>query len=282
MDYSRDGWEVKGSLTVTKGILGGENGEYALGPINGTLPIRYGKVGKKQEPLSLPSFQKSQFDSLQKHYMQGVGEQGSYRVTMGSLTFGFQFFDNIELMIKDDSRLFKVERFSANAIAGRLSGSAIIDISDGLNYSVGFLVKGLSLKKLCDGIQPVKGFISGKVDGIGTFKGSGVGISALIGKADFWTYATRDEKTIISKEFLQKIGGTSMMVYLQDRPFDKGVMTLYVQNGDLTFEELEISNRNFLRMTDLSIKVAPFNNRIALDDFLWTITEAAERAKKKE
>jgi len=35
-------------------------------------------------------------------------------------------------------------------------------------------------------------------------------------------------------------------------------------------------------MTDLSIKVAPLNNRIALDNFLWTITEAAERAKKKK
>ena len=282
MDYSGDGLEVKGSLTVRKGILGGENGEYALGPIDGTLPIRYGKVGKKQEPLSLPSFQKSQFDSLQKFYMQGVGEQGSYRVTMGSLTFGFQFFDNIELRMKDDSRLFNVERFSADIFEGRLSGSAIIDISDGLNYRVGFLVKGLSLKKLCDGIQPVKGFISGKVDGIGTFKGSGVGISALIGKADFWTYPTKNERTVISKEFLQKVGGTSMKVYLRDRPFDRGTMTLYLQNGDLTFEELELSNRNFLGMTDLSIKVAPLNNRIALDNFLWTITEAAERAKKKK
>jgi hypothetical protein len=201
---------------------------------------------------------------------------------MGSLTFGFQFFDNIELRMKDDSRLFNVERFSADIFEGRLSGSAIIDISDGLNYRVGFLVKGLSLKKLCDGIQPVKGFISGKVDGIGTFKGSGVGISALIGKADFWTYPTKNERTVISKEFLQKVGGTSMKVYLRDRPFDRGTMTLYLQNGDLTFEELELSNRNFLGMTDLSIKVAPLNNRIALDNFLWTITEAAERAKKKK
>ncbi len=282
MDYSGEGLEVKGNVTVKKGILGGENGEYALGPINGTIPIRYGKGGNKQEPLGLPSFQKSQFDSLQKYYTQAAGERGFYRVTMGSLTFGFQFFDNIELLMKDDNRLFNVERFSANIFGGKLSGSAIIDLSDGFHYRLGFLVKGLSLKKLCDGIQPVKGFISGKVDGIGTFQGSGVGMSALIGKADFWTYPTKNERTVISREFLQKVGGTSMKVYLRDRPFDKGTMTLYLQHGDLTFEELELSNRNFLGMTDLSIKVAPFNNRIALDDFLWTIAEAAERAKKKK
>ena len=282
IDYSRDGLEVKGNLIVRKGILGGENGEYTLGPINGAIPIRYGKVGEKKETLGLPSFQKSQFNSLQKYYMQEVGEQGSYRVTIGSLTYGFQFFDSIELLIKHDSNLFNVERFGANIFEGRLSGSAIIDISDGLNYRVGFLVKGVSLKKLCDSIKPLKGFISGKVDGIGTFKGSGVGISALIGKADFWTYPTKNERTVISKEFLQKMGGPSMKVYLRNRPFDKGTITLYLQNGDITFEELELSNRNFLGMTDLSMKVAPFNNRIGLDDLLWTITEAAERAKKKE
>lgn len=282
IDFNRDGLEIKGDLIVKKGILGGEDGEYTLGPINGTIPIRYGKVGEKKESLSLPSFQKSQFDSLQKYYMQEVGKQGSYRVTIGSLTYGFQFFDSIELLIKHDSSSYNVERFGANIFEGRLSGSAMIDISDGLNYRVGFLVKGLSLKKLCDSIKPLKGFISGKVDGIGTFKGSGVGIPASIGKADFWTYPTKDERTVISKEFLQKVGGASMKFYLRDRPFDKGTMTLYLQNGDLTFEELELSNRNFLGMTDLSMKVAPLNNRIGLDDLLWTITEAAERAKKKE
>jgi hypothetical protein len=282
IDYSKDGLDVKGGLSIKDGGLGGENGEYTLGPINGTIPVKYGKVGEKKETLSLPSFQKSQFDSLQKYYMQEGGEQGSYRVTIGSLTYGFQFFDSVELLIKPDSSLFNVERFGANIFEGRLSGSAIIDISDGLNYRAGFLVKGLSLNRLCDSIKPLKGFISGNVDGIGTFKGSGVGISGLIGKADFWTYPTKNERTVISKEFLQKIGGASMKFYLRDRPFDKGTMTLYLQNGDLIFEELDLSNRNFLGMTDLSIKVAPLNNRIALDDFLWTITEAAERAKKKK
>ena len=34
-------------------------------------------------------------------------------------------------------------------------------------------------------------------------------------------------------------------------------------------------------MTDLSVKVAPLSNRIALDNLLWSIAEAAERAKKK-
>jgi hypothetical protein len=48
------------------------------------------------------------------------------------------------------------------------------------------------------------------------------------------------------------------------------------------FRELEISNRNFIGMKDLDMKVAPLNNRIAIDHLMWSIIEAAYRAKKKE
>jgi len=48
------------------------------------------------------------------------------------------------------------------------------------------------------------------------------------------------------------------------------------------FKELEISNRNFIGVKDLDIKVAPLNNRIAIDHLMWSITEAAYRAQKKE
>jgi len=68
--------------------------------------------------------------------------------------------------------------------------------------------------------------------------------------------------------------------YLGERRFNKGIMNIYIQNGLLIFRDLEISNRNILGITDLSVKVAPLNNRIAIDHLMWTITEAAQRAKK--
>ena len=57
-------------------------------------------------------------------------------------------------------------------------------------------------------------------------------------------------------------------------------MSIYIQKGFLIFRELEISNRNILGIQDLSVKVAPLNNRIAIDHLMWTIVEAADRAKK--
>jgi hypothetical protein len=263
-------------------MLQGENGEYSIGPINGTLPIGYGKGQEEGQGVKIPSFEKSQFDDLRNYYEKEMMEEGFHKVTIGSLTYGFRLLENIDLLVKQKGNILSIERIDANMFGGKLNGSVAIDLSNGIHYRGGFLVKGLSMKTLCENIEPIKGFISGKVDGIASFKGIGFDISALIGIADFWTYRTRDEKTMISKEFLQKLGGPSLKLFLRNRPFNKGLMSLYLTDGYVIFKELEISNVNLLGVTDLSVKVVPLSNKIALDHLFWTITEAAERAKKKE
>ncbi|OGP95715.1 MAG: hypothetical protein A2157_06070 [Deltaproteobacteria bacterium RBG_16_47_11] len=281
VDYSKSRLDMKGNLLFTAFALEGENGEYSLGPINGTLPIGYSKGRGDQEITRMPSFQKSQFELLINDFSREPKEEDFQRVTIGSLRYGFQLFDHINLWIKPKGSYLNIERFSANIFGGKLYGSGVIDLSSEFRYRAGLLVKGISLTKLCDSIEPIQGYISGNADGIASLKGSGIRISQLIGMADFWTYRTSSEKTVISKEFLRKIGGSSLKGYLRDRQFDKGILNLYLRDGDLIFKELEISNRNFLGITDLSVKVAPMSNRIALDHLLWTIAEAAERAKKK-
>ena len=282
VDYRKDILEVKGNLLLKDFMIEGENGEFSIGPINGAIPIGYGQKRDEQQVVSLPTFEKSQYEQLSQYYAAEALEDGFQRITIGAVTYGFRLLENVHFSVKQNGSILNVGRFSANMFGGRLNGSATIDMSNGINYRAGLLVKGLSLSKLCDGIEPIKGFISGKVDGVASFKGSGINISQLIGMADFWTYQTKNEKAMISKEFLHKIGGPSLKAYLGNRPFNKGIMSLYLKNGYLIFKELEISNRNFLGITDLSVKVVPFNNRVALDHLLWTVTEAAERARKKQ
>jgi hypothetical protein len=203
-------------------------------------------------------------------------------VTLGALTYGFPLLEDIRLRSMSRDSSLNVFRFDAKMFNGQLYGSAALDLSEGLNFRGGFLVKGVSLKALCDTIPPIQGFISGKVDGIVSVKGSGTGLSHLMGKGDFWTDPGAGEKTVISKEFLQKVGGVSAKLYLGDRRFNRGILEAYLKDGYVIFKELELSNRNLLGMTDLSVKVAPFNNRIDLNHLLWTITEAATRAKEKK
>jgi hypothetical protein len=281
VNYGRDGWKASGKLTLNNLHVEGENGEYRLGPVNGTLPVAYGKIEERGQTLNLPFFEKSQFANLVRHYERGPAAKDLYKVTIGSVAYGFPLLEEIDLWVKQDGPALKIERFSANIFGGKLDGSALIELSEGVRYRGGFLIKGLSLKRLCDSIEPIKGFISGKVDGVAELKGAGAGLAPLIGMADFWTYRTEDEQTIVSKEFLQKVGGPALKTYVGNRRFNKGIVGVYLQKGDLIFKELEISNKNFLGITDLSVKVAPLSNRIGLDHLLWTIVEAAERAKKK-
>jgi hypothetical protein len=282
VDYGKFGIDINGNLILKDIIVEGENGEYSAGPINGSIPIRYRTSKSENEGMRLPSFEKSQFDLLSHDYDQKIDTAEFHRLTIGSLRYGFPLLENINLFFKETGNAWNIERFSANMSGGMLNGSAIIDLSNGFHYRGGLLLKGVSLRMLCDGIEPIKGFISGKVDGILSFKASGIGIPQMIGMADFWTYSTADEKTIISKEFLQKVGGLSLKAYLRNRNFNKGILSLYIKDGYLIFRDLEISNRNFFGITDLSVKVAPLSNRISFEHLLWTIAEAGERAKKKK
>jgi hypothetical protein len=282
IDYSKDGLSINGNVQLKDCFLKGEYGEYFMGPINGPVPIAYGRDRNEGEAISLPSFEKPQFDSLMKYYAKEEGGKDFKKITIGSLDYGFPLLRDITLLVKQRGSVLNIDRFSASIFGGRFEGSGLLDLSKGLDYRAGFMIQGLSLATLCERIEPIRGFMSGKVDGIASFKGSGTGLSHLIGMADFWTYSSGNEKTMISKEFLQKIGGPSLKTYLGNRRFNKGIMSLYLQKGDLIFKELEISNRNFFGVTDLSVKVVPFNNRIALDKFLWSVTEAAQRPKEKK
>ena len=277
--YGNDVTTAEGTVLLRDILIEGENGEYSAGPLNGTLPVHYDSAAGKERPTVLPSFERADFEQMKKRY----GEAGSLRgseITVGSIRYGFRLLSDISLRLEQQGRTLKIGSFSAKMFGGKLSGAASLDLSSGLSYQAGLLVDAVSLTQLCEDITPIRGYISGKVNGIAALKGSGAGLAKITGKADFWTYSDREEKTRISREFLEKIGGPQVRAYLGERRFDKGIMNIYIQNGFLLFRELEISNRNLLGMTDLSVKVAPLNNRIAVDHLMWTITEAAQRAKK--
>jgi hypothetical protein len=230
----------------------------------------------------LPSFERGEFDNLRKYYSQKKMDESYSRLSLGTVSYGFKFLEDVDLWIRQEEQLLNIDWFSGRVFGGRLNGSAVVELADGMQYRAGFVLEGLSLEQLCDSIEPIRGYIYGNVSGTGTIKGNGTSLSDLMGKAEFWTYSTPQEKTKISKEFLHKVGGPSLTKYLGDRNFDKGVMNLYLQKGFVVFRELEISNRNLFGVKDLDIKVAPLNNRIAIDHLMWSITEAAYRAKKKE
>jgi len=276
--YSSNATSADGTLLLRDIALEGENNEYSLGPINGMVPIHFKSAGNELNSLSIPSFERADFEDHKKAYAETKQFFGD-EIKIGSIRYGFRLLEDISLWVEQKGSSLKINRFSAKMFGGKVNGTAFADLSDGLSYRVGAIADGVSLTQLCEEIPPIKGYISGKIDGIATIKGSGVSLANIIGRADFWTYSAEGEKTRISKEFLEKIGGPQVRAFLGERRFNKGIMGLYIQNGFFIFRELEISNRNLVGITDLSVKVTPLNNRIAIDHLMWTITEAAQRAK---
>ncbi|MBI5633506.1 MAG: DUF748 domain-containing protein [Nitrospirae bacterium] len=278
--YSSGATSADGTLLLRDIAIEGENNEYSLGPINGMVPIHFNSAGKERNSLPIPSFERDDFEAQKKHYAETKQFFGN-EVKIGSIRYGFRLLEDISLWVEQKGSSLKINRFSAKMFGGKLNGTGFADLSDGLSYRAGLVVDGVSLTQLCEEIPPIKGYISGKIDGMATIKGSGAGMADITGKADFWTYSSEGEQTRISREFLEKIGGPQLRAYLGERRFNKGIMGLAIQNGFVIFRDLEISNRNLLGITDLSVKVAPLNNRIAIDHLMWTITEAAQRAKKE-
>lgn len=275
---------AQGEVVVEQVRLEGEYGEFAMGPINGRIPVSYSSeaTDKRAEPFL--DFRRSAFESL----LQGLesGESavaGSRKITIGEVAVGFPLVQNLELAVRGENGRTRVDRIAGEAFGGKIRGLAEVVPGPAPRFQLGLVARGIRLSYLCHAIEPIQGYLSGCVDGTVLVEGSGAGgIGGLSGRAEFWTYGKNCEKTRISRRLLEKIAGRPMPMLLRDRPFDKGELTILLSKGFIVFRDLEISNKNLIGMTDLSVRVAPQNNRIAVDHLLTSLATAAARARNAQ
>jgi len=67
--------------------------------------------------------------------------------------------------------------------------------------------------------------------------------------------------------------------FRDDRPYDQAEISATLEEGYLTFETLDIVHTNIFGIRDLSVSIAPSQNRIALDHLFNTIKQATVRGK---
>jgi hypothetical protein len=162
-----------------------------------------------------------------------------------------------------------------------LLGRGFFRYQGGAQYGADILVHDLSLREVCNSYPAIKGYLSGRVDGFVSLFGTEKGLNDLQGFVDLWARSDKNEKMLVSKEFLQKLAGKKLkgIFFQNDRPYDRGEIGAYLEEGYLTFKTLDISHTNFLGVRDLSVSVASVQNKISLDHLLTTIREAAARGK---
>ncbi|MBI5025136.1 MAG: hypothetical protein HZC12_00090 [Nitrospirae bacterium] len=276
---------LSGEIFLKRVVFNAENNEYIIGPVDGIIPLIAGDEELSLERASDGPFEKK-VETAIKHYRGFTkGKVGTTRsrddgeIIIGAVKYGPTILDDVKVWLKAGLNTLNIKRISANMFGGQIYGSAKIDVRKGFSYTGDFVLSDISLTTICDELKPIRGYISGRVDGLMKFKGEGTKFKGLMGIMELRARKSEKEPMKISREFLQKVGGSAVKkVRLTDRYYDRGVMTCYMQDGYLVFKELEISHKNFLGFTDLSVNVMPVHNRVALDDLLWKIKTVIERA----
>jgi hypothetical protein len=208
------------------------------------------------------------------------GQEGE-TITMGTASFGDLGIDSAKIQIKAAGGVTEITRLDSSLFGGAILGRGFLTAQNGILYRGDMLLNGLSLQQLCKAFPAITGYISGKVDGIVSVQGNGRGLSELSGFTELWARAASDEKMLVSKEFLQRLSGKKLsgFFFSSDRAYDHAGIKASLEKGYLTFNALDISHTNFLGIRDLSVSIAPGQNRIAIDHLLNSIKNAAERGK---
>ncbi|HTP67076.1 MAG TPA: hypothetical protein VMJ66_16920 [Geobacteraceae bacterium] len=271
---------VAGKMTLSGGSLEIPGQKLVVADISGAVPFALDFSGSAAatSPERM-SFSRENYPRLLTVMQKQA--KGEHNLTIGKISFGTTEFAVTALDIRADNGMTEISSLTSGLFAGELLGRGFVRYQGGVQYGGDILVHDLSLRELCNSYPSIKGYLSGKVDGFLSLLGSDRGLNDIKGLLAVWARSSRDEKMLVSREFLQKLAGKNIrgMFFQTDRPFDRGDIEAYLEKGYLTFATLDIMHTNFLGMKDLSVSVAPVQNRIGLDHLLTTIREAASRGK---
>lgn len=202
-------------------------------------------------------------------------------LTIGSLRYDPIEIRNIEIALASSESHIAVRRFAFDAWGGRWSAWGTVEPLGG-EIALAVLIDGLSLRAICDAFPPIKGYISGRVNGIAELRIPGLALDQAQGSARFWAVDSPQERRKISRKLIERLAGQQIHYFsLVDVPrrYDRGVLDVALKAGDLIFHELEISH-TVLGYKDLDVRVSPTFNKIGLAHLLESISEALERIRR--
>jgi hypothetical protein len=271
---------VDGKMTLEEGGLEIPSQKLTIAGINGMIPfaVDFAEKSSPKLPERL-SFSRENYSRLLT-ILQQAAKSGDI-LSIGTVRFGTTDFGKTAIAIRGDNGWTEIVSLSSSLFQGALSGRGFFRYQGGAQYGADILIHDMSLRELCNSYPAIKGYLSGRVDGFVSLFGNEKGLIDIKGLVNIWTRSAKNEKMLVSKEFLQKLAGKKIkrLFFQNDRPYDRGEIGAYMDEGFLTFTTLDISHTNFLGIKDLSVSVAPVQNRISLDHLFTTIREAATRGK---
>lgn len=248
--------------------------------VGGTIPfsLRTAAEAAKRSRQEL-SFSRENFVRLLE--MLRPQAAWDHTLTVGKIRFGPLELGQTALGLRAGNGTLEIGSLRSGLYEGQLLGKGFVTVRGGIAYGADILVHDLSLARLCDAVPKIRGYVSGRVDGLLSLHGQGAGMDGLTGFTDLWAWESTRERMLLSREFLQRLAGKKLrgFFFRDDRPYDRGEISAYLENGYLTFTTLDLAHTNIFGIKDLSVSVAPVQNRIALTHLFGAIKEAATRGK---
>jgi uncharacterized protein DUF748 len=269
-----------GALDLGNASLDIPTHKLAVSGIRGTIPFSVATAGAHLPARrDILTFSRDNFPQLLTSVAKGT--RGGQQLVIDRMKFSVMEIAGARFAFRAGDGVTEIEEAEIPFSGGMIRGSGAFVVRNGPVYDANLLISDVSLRELCSSFAAIKGYISGKVDGIVSLRGEKGGVGGLKGFVDLWTRSGKSEKRLVSKEFLQKLAGKNLkgFFFRNDRPYDRGEITAYLDGGYLTFGVLDISHTNFFGIRDLSVSVAPVSNRITLDHLFLSIKQAAERGK---
>ncbi len=271
---------LQGHVELDNAGIKAESGKLQVENVSGEIPFSLGfPVRLNPAPEHSAVLKRESYDR-QLALFAKAATNGSL-LKIGKISFGQLEFKDTALRIKAADGIIEALSLKSSLMTGKILGQGYVAFSDKLSYGSDLLLSDLSLQQLCSLFPSIKGYVTGRMDGIAMIEGRGLGIEGLNGYTYLWTRPGDGEKMLVSREFLQKLAGKNLkgFFFRNDRPFDKGEAMASIESGYLTFDILDISNTNFFGVRDLKVTVTETQNRIALKHLLDSISQAVSRSK---
>lgn len=201
-------------------------------------------------------------------------------LTINSLSYDPIELRNIRVALAPSENQVAIQRLTFDAWGGRWSAWGTVEpLGGGIELTV--LTEGLSLRAICDAFRPFQGYISGRINGMADLRFPGFALGRAQGNARFWTVGSLQEGRKISRALIEQLAGQHIRYFSPfgvARRYDRGVLDVGLNAGDLIFHELEISH-TALGWKDLDVRVSPTFNKIGLTHLMESIREAIDRMR---
>ncbi len=284
LDITDRGYQ--GNMTIRGGGI--ESGVVRVDGISGIIPLS-GRIGHAPTPNGASAAEglgpRSPSEDMYEQVRTSVlerrwdAEDGDV-LSIASLRYGPIEIRDFRASFAQSGDGLVARRFAFRVWGGRGGGRAVVDPLRG-HVTLTLLADALSLQGICDAFPAIKGYISGRINGLAEFSSQQFALDGAQGRARFWAVRSRHERNEISRTLIEKLAGQHVKYFSlfgDDRRYDRGVLDVSLKKGDLVFHELDISHTT-LGIKDLDVKVSPDFNRISAAHLLDTIIEATKRVQ---